>query len=140
MSTIIKHKISSVLLAVLVVILSYPSFATAANKSQRVHEICECIFPAEIGAYQYLKAIKARYTTLKYSRFGSVMVREIFAERKGSQFRIISLVGSTETSSVGKEGQIIEVAKWNGQYWPPEVLYQLTSDQIHLVRMKLNEN
>ena len=64
------------------------------------------------------------------------MVREIFAVRNGQKYRILSLVFSTEVSSVGKDGPVIEILKWKGPYWPGEVIYQLAGDQIHSTYLK----
>tara|TARA_B100000315_G_scaffold156281_1_gene144822 strand:- start:959 stop:1135 length:177 start_codon:yes stop_codon:yes gene_type:complete len=58
------------------------------------------------------------------------MVREVLAARKETEYRIIALVDSTESSSMGKEGPIIEIVKWNGSYWPGKVIYQLAIEQI----------
>ena len=139
MATLNKHKINGILLAVTILMLLYPSPTSAKNKTQRVFEVCECRFPAEVGAYKNLKVTGVRYTLFKYLRSDSVMVREVFAERKGTQYRILALVDSTETSTVGKEGPIIEIVKWNGPYWPGKVIYQLAIDQIYLAHLKLNE-
>lgn len=139
MATLNKHKIDSFLFAALVLTLLYPSFVTAVSKTQRVHEVCECRFPAEIGAFKYLKVVRIRYTLFKYLTRDSAMVREVFAERNGDQYRILSLVDSTETSTVGKEGPIIEIVKWNGPYWPGKIIYQLALDQIRVAYLKMIE-
>ncbi len=139
MATLNNHKINSFLFAAIVLALLYPAFVTAVSKPQRVLEVCECLFPAEIGAFKYLKVVRVRYTLFKYIPRNSAMVREIFAERKGSQYRILSLVDSTETSTVGKQGPIIEIVKWNGPYWPGKIIYQLALDQIRVAYLKMVE-
>lgn len=48
-------------------------------------------------------------------------------------------MNSTETSTVGKEGPIIEIVKWNVPYRPGKIIYQLALDQIHLVFLKMIE-
>lgn len=67
------------------------------------------------------------------------IVKEIFAVRHEKQYRILSLVGSTETSSVGKGGPVFEIVKWNGPYWPSKVIYQLTADQVYFAYLGLDE-
>lgn len=115
----------------------FPSIATALDRPLRVHEVCECVFPAEVGAFGHINAILVRFTLLRSATVEPVMVREIFAERHGKQYRIISMVDSTETKTVGKVGPIVEVMKWNGPYWPGKILYQLTPEQIQIASEKL---
>lgn len=120
--------------------LIYPTSVIALSKSQRVYEICECRFPAEIGGYKNFKAINIRHTLFRHLPKNPVMVREIFAERKGKKYRIIALIASTKSKTVGKSGPIIEITKWNGPYWPSKVIYQLTLEQIYLANLRLYEN
>ncbi len=142
MTTKNKSKISSFLALFIVLALYYPISASAVHTSthpehQKVFEICSCKFPAEVGAFKYLEAIKARYTLLTPDPESSSMVQEIFAKRKGKLYRILTLVASTETSSVGKNGPVIEIVKWNGPYWPGTIIYQLSPEQIKMADLSL---
>lgn len=92
-----------------------------------------------MGALKNLEAIKIRYVLFNYAPSDALMALEIFAEGQGDQYRILSIVESTETSSVGKEGSVIEIIKWNGPYLPGKVIYQLSSDQIYLKKIKMSE-
>jgi len=111
--------------------LLYSPFAAALEGPQRVFEVSGSQFPAEFVAFKNLKVVETRYTLFWYIPTKVAMVREIFADRNGEQYRILSLVYSTETSSVGKDGPVFEIVKWNGPYWPGKVIYQLTPNQIH---------
>lgn len=129
----------NVLLLSFFLTFSFTSLSIAKSNAQRVFQVCECEFPVEIGAFNHLKVIKIRYVLFHYAPFDALMVREIFAERQGDQYRILSIVGSTETSSVGKEGPVIEIIKWNDAYWPGKIIYQLSPDQIYFKNIKMNE-
>ncbi len=128
-------------LLLIIIVLGFlnPYPVSAQSKSERVFEICGCLFPAEIGAYKHLKATKVRYTLFRQIPWTPLMIREIIAERRGEKYRIISLVISTESSSVGNNGPIIEIVKLNGPYWPGKVIYQLTLDQIYYEYQRINE-
>lgn len=140
MTTSKKHKkVISFVLLVTALTLFYPSLVITSEKTQRVFQVCGCRFPAEVGAFKNLDVISARYTLLKYLPSSAAMVREIFAEKNGETYRIVSLVDSTETSSVGKVGPIVEILKWNGPYWPAQVIYQLGYDQVYFAAMQLYE-
>lgn len=118
----------------------YPSLATASNRHQHVFEVCECQFPPEIGAYKHLQVVEARFTLFRHIPQNPIIVREILAERKGTNYRIITLVTSTKNSSVGRDGPVIEIVKLNGPYWPGKIIYQLSLAQINLAYNKLNED
>jgi|TARA_B100000959_G_scaffold269886_1_gene316120 hypothetical protein len=135
-----KHKkVVGFVLLIAALTLFCPSSVVASEKPQRVFEVCGCRFPAEVGAFKNLEVISSRYTLLKYLPLNATMVSEIFAEKNGETYRIISLVDSTETNSVGKVGPIIEILKWNGSYWPAQVIYQLNYDQVYLAVAQLHE-
>jgi hypothetical protein len=116
------------------------SFAVALERPQRVFEVSDSQFPAEIGAYKYLKVIQVRYALFNQIPSSLFMVQEIFAERKGEKYRILAPVDSTKTSSVGKVGAVFEIVKWKGAYWPGEVIYQLSLEQIYSEYLRLNQD
>lgn len=126
---------------VLIFSLLFPFSAKASNKALYVFEVCgNCHFPAEIGVYKHLKAVESRYTLFRHIPDNPIMVREIWAERKGKSYRIITLVASTQSKSTGIHGQVIEIVESNGPYWPGTVIYQLTLTQIDLAYTKMNKN
>jgi|TARA_B100000315_G_scaffold204310_1_gene197642 hypothetical protein len=135
-----KHKkVVGFVLLITALTLFYPSLVVTSEKPQRVYEVCGCRFPAEVGAFKNLEVISARYTLLHYLPSNAAMVLEIFAEKNGETYRIVSLVASTETNSVGKVGPIVEILKWNGDYWPAQIIYQLNNDQVYLAAAQLHE-
>ncbi len=83
--------------------------------------------------------MRVRYVLFKHTPEVVSIVKEIFAVRHGKQYRILSLVASTETNSVGKGGPVFEIVKWNGPYWPGKVIYQLTTDRIYFAYLSLNQ-
>lgn len=102
-------------------------------------DVCEeCQFPAEIGAYKHLKAVKVRHTLFKYISWSPMMVKEILAERKDKTYRILALVVSTQASSIGKAGPVIEIIELKGPHRPNKVIYQLKLEQIYSSYSKLN--
>ncbi len=140
MTTSKKHKkVVGFVLLITALTLFYPSLVVTSEKPQRVFQVCRCRFPAEVGAFKNLEVISARYTLLNYLPSTVAMVREIFAERNGETYRIVSLVDSTETNTVGKVGPIVEILKWNGPYWPAQVIYQLNYDQVYFAAIQLSE-
>ena len=139
MTTVNDHKAISYLMVLIIFTIIYPSLVAAFSEHQRVNDVCRCMFPAEVGAYKHFKAVKVRYTLFSELSFSTMMVKEIFAERKGEMYRIIALVVSTKEKTVGKLGPIIEILKWNGPYWPGKIIYQLSRNKINLASSKLNE-
>lgn len=140
MTTLQKHKECSFIMLFTVLVLFHTSLVYAEQaKPQRVFQVCECQFPAEVGAYQHIKVVSFRHTILKITSTDVSMVREIFGERNGQTYRFVSLVDSTETKTVGKIGPVIEILKWNGPYWPSEVIYQLPIDKVYFAAASMKE-
>lgn len=133
-----KHQINKFFLMFIILGLLSPSLVAAQIKTERVIDICACQFTAEIGAYKYLKVTKTRFTLFNYIPKTPVMVQEIFAERKNQTYRLLALVVSSQYSSVGKFGPIIEIVKLHGPYLAGKVIYQLPIDKIYHSYAKLN--
>lgn len=106
---------------------------TTAN-AKKVYEICDCYFPAEIGAFKYYDVISDRVVPFSHIPFTPVIVRELKIERKEELYRVLILTRSSPVSSIGIMGAIIEIANSNG-----DIIYQLSPLQIYKEYLKLGE-
>lgn len=138
MTTILKRKIYNTLFAVILLASFGPSDVISKGKALRVFEVCDCQFPAEIGAYKHFNVLKVRHTLLTSPAIDPVMILEISVERKGNEYRILAIVGSSKTKTAGKAGPVIEVLKSQGPYYPGKVIYQLPESKIQTANLKLN--
>ncbi len=100
------------------------------NVDKSVLQVCKCYFSSEMISFEKPKVTNVRYVIFNHIKSMPMMVREIFAEDQRGEYRIISLVRSTEKKTVGKVGPVLEILKWNGPYWPGNVLYQLSFREI----------
>lgn len=137
MLNVVKFKANGLFLLLILLTFLNPSLASAKNKPWIVLDECKCQFPAEFGAYKYFEIIKVRHTIFNEIPGTPLMVKEISAERKGQTYRILVVVRSSITSTVGKTGVLIEIAKLNIPYFYGYVLFQLTPDQIMDEYLKL---
>ena len=80
------------------------------------------------------KIISVRYARLNYIKTDVSIVKETFAVKNGIKYRVLNLMLSTETSSVGHEGAVIEVSEWNGAYYPAKVIYQVKPHDIYILK------
>ena len=80
------------------------------------------------------KIISVRYARLNYIKTDVSIVKETFAVKDGIKYRVLNLLLSTETSSVGHEGAVIEVSEWNGDYYPAKVIYQVKPHDIYILK------
>lgn len=118
-----KNIIINFFLIIFILSLVNPAFVASKSTMQRVIEVCKCYFSAEIGGYKNFKAIKVRYALFRNIPGFIFMVQEILSERKGEMYRMLSTVISTERSTVGRVGTIIEIVKLNGPYFPAQVIF-----------------
>ena len=80
------------------------------------------------------KILSVRYARLNYIKTDVSIVKETFAVKDGIKYRVLNLMLSTETSSVGHEGAVIEVSEWNGDYYPAKVIYQVKPHDIYILK------
>tara|TARA_Y100000310_G_C20541778_1_gene743640 strand:+ start:337 stop:672 length:336 start_codon:yes stop_codon:yes gene_type:complete len=80
------------------------------------------------------EVLTTRYARINYIKTDVTMVKEVFVKKEGIKYRVLTLIMATETATVGYEGPIIEVAEWNGPYWPAKVLYKVEPHEVYVLK------
>ena len=122
----LSYDLRSFFYALVILSAFYPAIVNAMNADKSVLQVCRCHFPSEMISFEKSKVTSLRYVVFSHIKAMPMMVREIFSEDQRGKYRIISLMSSTEKKTLGKVGPVLEILKWNGPYWPGEVLYQLS--------------
>lgn len=93
-------------------------------------KISGCVFPDNVGVFKHLKEDRSYYTIISIARDVVIMVKVIFSNRRDITYRTTCMVSSTKTNTVGKDGVLLELLDWRGDYFPSLVLYQLSPQQV----------
>lgn len=123
---------------ILTFFVSYGSvLAEESKKKLYVHEVCKCYFPSTSGQFQYLKVDRSYYTLLYQLPIMTYVMH--VTSPAGYTYRIASVVASTKLSSVGWRGPVYQILKWNGPWYPSDVIYSLDIETLTKIYLKMIE-